>query len=392
MEQKGIFSVLLIVRFLLGFGTAFLLYILSVYFEKVSGLSDTGIFFFIASAIVLIALLTLHRIIRYIGRVYLFTILTMLALFSASIVIFGTGRIAEISAVSVFYIITTVLVVVFDMIAESYSNNVSDGRMHGALLTVWNVGFVVGPFIAGYVLDGYGIRGIFIGLFFIYSSIAFLMAFILRAVHHLNNITHDGVGRLVWRAWHQRWFRHAYLLALVLWVFYVVMVVYMPIYLLNEGYSPSEIGIAFTVMLLPFIFVEYPAGILADTRFGEREMMLFGIALMIGSLCVMLLAPLTHIIAWTIVLFVSRIGAALVESMAEIFFYKHVDARDIGLIDLFRTASSVAYIGTTIVLFGVFALFGESITAPFIVSMCVLIIGSGVAWTMHDTPAKNVVQ
>ena len=44
------------------------------------------------------------------------------------------------------------------------------------------------------------------------------------------------------------------------------------------------------------------------------------------------------------VLFVSRIGASLVESASESYFFKHVKKEDAGLISLFRMVRPISYI------------------------------------------------
>ncbi|MBX4206395.1 hypothetical protein KW784_01250, partial [Candidatus Parcubacteria bacterium] len=41
---------------------------------------------------------------------------------------------------------------------------------------------------------------------------------------------------------------------------------------------------------------------------------------------------------WALVLFLSRVGAALVEIMTETYFFKKIDAADTGLLSIFRLA------------------------------------------------------
>ncbi len=45
-----------------------------------------------------------------------------------------------------------------------------------------------------------------------------------------------------------------------------------------------------------------------------------------------------NLVLWTVALFASRIGAALVEVMTDTYFFKSVGKRDTGLITIFRIA------------------------------------------------------
>ena len=45
-----------------------------------------------------------------------------------------------------------------------------------------------------------------------------------------------------------------------------------------------------------------------------------------------------------IVLFITRIGASIIQVMRDTYFYKKVGTQDIGFIDYFRTTKSIAFI------------------------------------------------
>ena len=48
-----------------------------------------------------------------------------------------------------------------------------------------------------------------------------------------------------------------------------------------------------------------------------------------------------------ILLFITRIGAALLEVMRDSYFYKRIDCDDVDLIDFFRSSVAVAFIVST---------------------------------------------
>jgi predicted MFS family arabinose efflux permease len=49
-------------------------------------------------------------------------------------------------------------------------------------------------------------------------------------------------------------------------------------------------------------------------------------------------------IVWGIMLFLTRIGAAVVEIMVETYFYKKITAGDSNLINIFKMTTNVAYV------------------------------------------------
>ena len=115
------------------------------------------------------------------------------------------------------------------------------------------------------------------------------------------------------------------------------MVLYTPIYLHQQfGFSWQVLGIVFTVMLLPFVILQMPAGSLADKYLGEKEIMATGLLIMMIFTGLIFFLRSPSIYVWTAVLFMTRVGASLVEVMQESYFFKHVDSEDMDLISLFR--------------------------------------------------------
>jgi MFS family permease len=97
-------------------------------------------------------------------------------------------------------------------------------------------------------------------------------------------------------------------------------------------------------MLLPYVFVEWPAGIIADRWLGEKELLIAGFVVTAVPTFLLFFFHSPNIILWGGVLFVTRIGTALIESMTETYFFKHVDGRDTHLISFFRMLRPLAYV------------------------------------------------
>jgi MFS family permease len=131
----------------------------------------------------------------------------------------------------------------------------------------------------------------------------------------------------------------------ILELFFTIMIIFTPVYLSEiMGFSWQIIGSILAVALLPFVFLSWPIGELADRWCGEKEFMTTGLFIMGTMLLVIpFLGP--SIPLWMLVLFISRVGASLVETTTDVYFFKHVDKRDVGLISIFRLTR-----GTSIIL------------------------------------------
>lgn len=132
---------------------------------------------------------------------------------------------------------------------------------------------------------------------------------------------------------------------LVLKIFYAIMIIYMPIYLHTYvGFSLSEIGIMFTIMLVPFVIFEIPFGTIADKWLGEKEIMIFGFILSGLSVFVMFLYPEKNFFVFSTLLFLSRVGASAIEITTESYFFKKVQGKEIDIISFFRITNPLSFI------------------------------------------------
>lgn len=344
--NKSKIRILGLISFLAGFAQASIVYVLSTYFKLSSGLENIGAFYLLAYTIILIIFLNLHKIVREIGKSDLFygalsfKIIVLLGL------LFVSPGVAGI-ILAIGYIISGSLEwVSLDMILESYSSDRMSGRIRGKYLTIMNAGILLGPFIATFILGKYGYYGIFLVLVVVNVIISAI------GIKELNKVNHKFHGRLTTKDVLKKVFKRKNIcrifhISFVLDFFYALLIIYTPIYLINLGFSWSQIGIIFTWMLLPFIVLQYPVGVLADKKIGEKEMLAGAIILMGFSTLAIYFITSKTIIVWSLVLFSTRIGAALVEILRDSYFYKRIDGHDVDLINIFRISRPLAYILAT---------------------------------------------
>jgi len=230
-----------------------------------------------------------------------------------------------------------------DVLLESFSKDKMSGRIRGIHLTIINLGFLFGPFVSTQILELFGFHGVF--LFALFLNIIIFIFSIISFRNISDTFSYDlKVFDLIKKAYQRKDIISVYYISFILEFFYALMVIYSSIYLIDLGFSWKDIGIIFTIMLLPFVVFQYPAGIMADKKTGgERKLIFFSLLLMAFS-TFLFVSESGSLIFWALVLFLTRVGASLIEILRDSYFFKRIDGRDVDLINFFRTATPLAYI------------------------------------------------
>ena len=342
LDRKKIWIINL-TSFLLGFSDAVLLYVISSYFKLSSGMENVGGFYILSYIALLLVLLNLHKLAKKLGNTNIF----FLALFFKIVVIALLAGMQPgfwgICLLMVYVLLAGIEWVSLDAMLESFSCDRESGRIRGKHLTILNAGFLLGPFLSTRLLEHFGFAGIFM-LLLVFNMVIFLLDLIkLRDTKSIFR-KDISVSNLIRKVFARKNVLAIYYVAFILDFFYAVMVIYTPIYLLDLGLGWDKIGIIFTIMLLPFVFLQYPMGILADKKVGEKKLLFWALLIMAFFTIIFFFTRSQNILIWSAVLFGTRVGAAMLEVLRDSYFYKRIDGEDVDLIDFFRTAMPVGYI------------------------------------------------
>lgn len=245
----------------------------------------------------------------------------------------------------IVYLVTNTLIMYgHDITIEHTTINKDTGSTRGRYLTIINLAWMFSPLLAGMIIE----RGGF-SLLYTFSALLVLLSFTIFTfkAHGLETAK---AKKINFGAVLKKIVRNNNLLVIssisfLLQFFYAWMVIYTPIYLHTTiGFSWGDIGIIFLIMLSAFVILQYPLGKLADTRFGEKELLIAGLISM--GIATLMIPSITgkNILVWGIALFATRMGAATVEVMADSYFFKMVTASDTGIISLYRSMLPLAYI------------------------------------------------
>lgn len=327
--------------FLIAVSSALLAYIISSFLGTIIDPKFVGLIFTIAYFLSLISVHYFSYFINYFGKFYSIIILLGLTFLSLSGIAFLKSSLLSLILVIIYDICAMLVWVNLDVFIEFFSRDAQTGRIRGINLTVMNLGWVVSPIMTGFLISKGDFPLVFLISALVLAPVILLVIYNFERNH--TNFSQPGrVKTVIKEVLKRRQLRSIFYLAFILSFFYAWMVIYTPLYLRDLGFSWEEIGLAFTIMLVPFVIFQYPAGYIADKYLGETEMLTASIVIM--SLSTIALFFFTAPAAIIILLFTTRVGASVLEILRDSYFYKHISVKDINLIDYFRNTGPLAYI------------------------------------------------
>ncbi len=381
--QKTKRTAIYLLGFLIGVHVALPAYITSSFLGTFVPESAVGAIYSIGSALSIAAIALLPQMLNRFGNFFSILVFILAELVAMVTLASGQTSAAIITAEIVSIISISLLALPLDIFLERYSKETSTGGIRGTYLVFINSAWVISQVVLAIFISGSNYRNIFwiaaLALIPVLIIIRFQFDRFRDREYRGNNPLHALAS-----AAKNRNILTVLIVNFLLQFFYSWMVIYSPIYLHQYlGFDWKHIGVMFAVMLLPFALFELPFGKIADRWLGEKEIMSTGFIILSFTTLLMGLSSSRGFVFWTILLFVSRIGASMVEAMSETYFFKQVKDTDLGYISLFRTtrpwANVIAPALATIIL----PLAG--IESLFLVLAFVMAYALRFAFTLKDT-------
>lgn len=382
-RQGKFLNSLFLANILISLHYALVLYInssqLSIYFSE----GQISALYIIGSILDLIMLINASRILEKIGSFrFLFYSITF-ELISTVGLLLSTN--AFFVALSFLVHVFTISLMLFnmDVLVESTSKNESlTGSIRAAYLTIGSICLVISPTILSFLVKDSS-------YYFVYLLSSLFLIPLYLFIHIFRKIKSIPRKHVILKETSLEYLRNKSLFNIavsnfLLQLFYGFMVIFMPIYL-NQyiGFSWSEIGIIFTIMLVPFVLFELPVGELEDYKYGEKEFLTIGFIILSLSTVIMSFITVKVFWIWATILFISRIGASFVEISSESYFFKQISDERTDIISLFRAVRPVAFIVAPTV--ATVSLQLLPFQYLFIVFGAIMIVGTKYSMSLRDT-------
>jgi len=329
--------------FLFSISVALTSYINSSFLERYISEYYIGAIYIIASIFTIWAMLKMPKLLSRLGNRFtalLFSLFNFIALLTLA---FSNNVYAIIVAFILFFLSINFLIASFDIFVEDISKNSSVGKLRGLFLMIVNLAWVIAQLVSSSIIAQSSFRGIYL----LSAGFIFLVSIIL--VFKLDNFRDPKYTKVPILKTFKVFIKNKniskiYLINLILKLFFAWMVIYLPIYLYQHlGFGWREIGIIFTVMLIPFVLLDYPLGKLSD-KIGEKKILIVGFLFAILFTFLIPLIGKSSVLVWAIVLFGTRIGAATIEVMSEGYFFKEIKEKNADEVSFFRNTYPLSYI------------------------------------------------
>ena len=344
-KNNGRLAILYCLGLLLAVSSALPAYIQSNFLGEFVDVQTISLFFVIANFLSVITILLFPSLIKALTNY--FTTKVVLSLYLASLLGLALSPGASLALISItlFTITSNLIWINMDILVESFSNNKAMGKIRTIYFTFINAGWILSPLLSSYLID----RGQYTLSFLIaaFMVIPFYLILVSQGKKLKDKVIYqeDDLAATLKKMWNNKNLRGIFFIALLLSLFYSSAVIYIPIYLYhNLGIGWGSLGIIFSIMLIPFLLVEIPAGIIADKYIGEKELLFTGFSILTLTLFSFYYIKVPNIWLWALVLFLSRVGAALIEAMRETYFFKIISIKEVGYINIFRATTPLGYV------------------------------------------------
>lgn len=381
------FIPLYIATLLLIFHTFVVAYINSSFLQQFIEESSIGAIYTIGSTLTVLIFLFVSRVLHKVGN-YKLTLLLLILDFMA---VFGMAFAESLRVAIPLFIVhaTAVPLLIFnlDVYMEALigKNESSTGSRRGLLLTLSSLIGAVTPFISSLLVDAAG--GSFTVVYVV--SALTLIPIIAIVMVFFNQFSDPPYSEIkVFSAirsfWVKKNVRLVFLAHFTLQMFFMFSVVYIPLYLTGHiGFSWAEFGIMMFFAQMAYVIFEYPVGIIADKYVGEKEMMALGFLIIAVSVASLAYIDVKVLWFWTVVMFITRVGASFAEVTTESYFFKKTTSSDAQIISFFRVTRPLAYILGALI--GSFSLLYLPFNLLFIVFAFLMIPAMFLIANLEDT-------
>ncbi len=306
---------------------------------------QVGFFFILGALISVILFLITPKLLRRHGVFHYFLGIFLLECIAIIGLAFYDSKIGTVLFFLVHQASVPMLTFSLDVLFETTSKDEKEtGELRGLYITIASLMLVIAPSIVGLISQRFPLQHVYaLSLFFLFPLL--LISFThLRKIHTTAPKQID-IAETLKDTWKKRDLRYGILAHFILQFFYAWMVIYLPLYLTQIiGFTWAEIGMLFTIMLLPFLLFEVPVGWLADKKLGEKELMISGFSIMAIVTACFLIPTTASFWTWAVLLFLSRVGASIAEITTESYFFKHTKGKNADLISIFRVTRPISYL------------------------------------------------
>ena len=342
-KSSGAF-VIYVLGFLFALHATLPIYINSSFLSSISIEKFVGIIYSVGSIATILCFFAVPSILRKFGGQRTAIAFILLEFLSMAALAFLKSPVLLIFFFIASLVAIAIIGFIIDLFLENVSSDSKTGKIRGIFLTSVNIAWIISPLITSFILTDSNYWKIYM------AAAALLLPVFFIVKRNLNSFKDQNYSRVpllltIKEIWKGKDIRNIFMISFLMQFFFAWMVIYTPLYLHNQiGFDWGQIGVLFSVMLLPYVLTELPLGKIADDILGEKEIMSIGFIIMAISTGIISFISNGNFFLWMAILFVTRIGASMVEIMSETYFFKKTNVSQMQVVSMFRTTKPLAYI------------------------------------------------
>lgn len=358
-------------------------YIESSFLGQFVSTNVLGFIFSGASVLSILAFIVVRPTLRRFGNYKTFVSVLIIELITLIVMAASTTGWMVLTAFIIGHTMRNLAFFHLDIFLEELSPDKDTGGIRGMYLTVMNISFILGPIIGGLLLTNGDYWKIFTISIILLLPVLYIMH---RSLRNFRDPSYKDL-KLSYTARRVRKSTNLYCIFAInslLRFFYAWMIIYAPLYLIQHiGFTVSQTTLIIGLALIAFVLLQSPLGYLADKVTGEQEFLIAGFIILAGATMYLSFLESTSFWIWVAALFMTRVGASMVEVMSESYFFKKIDSVDLNVIGFFRMLRPFVY--TVAPLFASLLLFIMHIRYLFLVLGVVMLYGIRYSLLLKDT-------
>ncbi len=224
-----------------------------------------------------------------------------------------------------FVILAFILTILFTLRITSFGIIVKDkspkkqlSRNEGLMYTFWNVAWVIGPLIAGYISESFGIKLIFVlaAIFTLIASLIFKISGIKDS--NIKKKLDKNIVKNFIDFFKDKNRVKAYILGGGVNFWWILIYLFMPIYIIRQGLHTLWVGYFLFAIAIPLILFTFPFAKLAG-KVGFKKIFKIGFLIPAVLSIICFFMESVYVIMGLLVL--ASIGLAMLEATTEAYFF-----------------------------------------------------------------------
>lgn len=342
-DRGNKYRIIFIAALLLSFHYYLITYINSTFLGSIVRENTIGIFYALGSVLNIFLFLKTPSWIKKYGNYKFLILVSILETLSIGILAFTKTPLLLLVAFIAHHALNPIILSCLDMYLEDNGDTEHMGKLRGTFLTIISIAAIISPLAIGSLVSNgsfgkiyaYSVFFMFIFLLWVLKNFKQMPAAAFKAINIRGVLREFMLDKKI---------RTVTACHFLLQFFYSWMIIYIPLYLVEKaGFAWGESAVIISISLLPFLLFEIPIGEFADKKHTERKIIISGFCISAVALFLFPIIPKGAFIFWAVALFVTRIGASLIEIASESYFFRYIQGKD-ELIEIFRIASPFAFI------------------------------------------------